>query len=100
VFRGIDPVAGKENRLRGSRGARRPAVPVALFSAVHVGGEQGWESGHLELESKVKAVKAAKTMIARLPRKRKGKTSENWRRKAKGLKSNRKKELGKNRIRI
>jgi hypothetical protein len=33
-------------------------------------------------------------MIARLPRKRKGKTSENWRRKAKGLKSKRKNDLG------
>ena len=43
----IDP-GGREIDLRGSGTARHPALLNAVLSAVHAGGEQGWESGHLE----------------------------------------------------
>jgi hypothetical protein len=45
-------------------------------------------------ESKVEVTQVAEAKIVRLPRKRKGKTSENWWRKAKGLQSKRKKIPG------
>jgi hypothetical protein len=50
-------------------------------------------------ESTVAALAVANARIVRLPRKRKGKSSESWWRKAKGLKSKRKKSSGKNLIR-
>jgi hypothetical protein len=36
------------NRLWGSGTAGHPALLDAVLCAVHAGGEQGWESGHLE----------------------------------------------------
>ena len=35
-------------RLQGSRTADLTGVFHAVFNTVHAGGEQGWESGHLE----------------------------------------------------
>ena len=39
---------GWRNRLWGSGTANRPVLSNAVFSAVHDGGGQCWESGHLE----------------------------------------------------
>ena len=38
----------QRNRLWGSGTAGHPALLDAVLCAVHAGGEQGWESGHLE----------------------------------------------------
>ena len=38
----------QRNRLWGSGTAEHPALLDAVLCAVHAGGEQGWESGHLE----------------------------------------------------
>ena len=43
----IEPEA-RETELEGSGEAKRPALPIAMFSTVHAGGEQGWKSDHLE----------------------------------------------------
>lgn len=32
----------------GERRGERPALLIAVLSTVHAGGEQGWDSGHLE----------------------------------------------------
>ena len=41
-------ILGKRNQTQGSGTAKHPALLDALFCAVHAGGEQGWESDHLE----------------------------------------------------
>src|SRR5450432_715952 len=43
----IDPEA-RETKLEGSGEADDPALPIAVLSTVHAGGEQGWKSDHLE----------------------------------------------------
>jgi hypothetical protein len=43
----VDLVFG-ENGYRGAEGQKRSTLLIAVLCAAHAGGEQGWESGHLE----------------------------------------------------
>jgi len=41
-------VVFRPQTFEGERRGERPALPIAVLSTVHAGGEQGWKSGHLK----------------------------------------------------